>query len=120
MERPRGTSTSGADGPCVIHQTPRVPKGRRGVSRTLRFPPIALNLPRIDYLVRRNAKAAGLTGVHAYALRHSCASLALAGGASLTVVRDLLGHSSVVTTSRYLDTTTGGRAATICIAGMIG
>jgi site-specific recombinase XerD len=38
-------------------------------------------------------------------LRHTAASLALSHGANLVEVRDLLGHSSIVTTSRYLHVT---------------
>lgn len=35
-------------------------------------------------------------------LRHSCASRLLKGGATVAEVRDLLGHSSIVVTERYL------------------
>ena len=38
-------------------------------------------------------------------IRHSVASRLLSNGASLECVRDILGHSSVVVTSRYLHTT---------------
>jgi integrase/recombinase XerD len=63
---------------------------------------VGLSVASVDYLVRRNATAADLTGVHAHSLRHSAASHALANGMNIVAVRDLLGHSSVVTTSRYL------------------
>jgi integrase len=39
-----------------------------------------LTVASLNYVVRRNAAAAGLTGVHAHCLRHSCASHALANG----------------------------------------
>jgi integrase len=65
-------------------------------------PPRGLNVAGIDYVVRKHARVAGLPGVHAHSLRHSAASLALSHGASLVDVREMLGHSSVVTTSRYL------------------
>ena len=52
--------------------------------------------------------AAGIEGVHAHLLRHSAASMALANGMNLVAVRDLLGHSSIMTTSRYLHATSGG------------
>jgi site-specific recombinase XerD len=64
-----------------------------------------LTVASLDYIVRRNAAAAQLSGVHAHALRHTAASLALGHGANLVAVRDLLGHSSVITTSRYLHAT---------------
>jgi len=75
----------------------------------------AMTVAGIDYLVRRNAAAAGLTGVHAHSLRHSAASLALAGGMNLIAVRDLLGHASVITTSRYLHSPSG--MAGVVVAG---
>lgn len=59
----------------------------------------------VDYLVRRNAAAAAIVSVHAHCLRHTAASLALSHGATLVAVRDLLGHGSIVTTSRYLHAT---------------
>ncbi|MFN0149644.1 MAG: tyrosine-type recombinase/integrase [bacterium] len=64
-----------------------------------------LTVAMIDYVVRRNAAAAGLTGVHAHALRHSAASHAVANGMNVVAVRDLLGHPSTATTSRYLHAT---------------
>lgn len=42
-------------------------------------------------------------GVTPHALRHTAATLLLASGWDVKVVRDLLGHSSIATTSRYLD-----------------
>jgi site-specific recombinase XerD len=81
--------------------------------------PRGLTVATLDYVVRRTARAAGLDRVHAHALRHSAASLALAGGASLVAVREMLGHSSVVTTSRYLHTTPAGRPATSLVTGLL-
>lgn len=46
--------------------------------------------------------AAGLPHVRFHDLRHTAASWWLGTGASLATVRDLLGHSSVSVTSRYL------------------
>lgn len=45
--------------------------------------------------------AAGLTDVRPHDLRHSFASVMVAGGASLPVIGALLGHRDVKTTSRY-------------------
>ena len=45
---------------------------------------------------------AGLTGLRVHDLRHAHASWLLAGGADLQVVKERLGHASIVTTERYL------------------
>jgi integrase/recombinase XerC len=77
--------------------------------------PPGLAVASVDYLVRKNAAAAGLVNVHAHALRHSAASHALANGMNLVAVRDLLGHSSVIVTSRYLHATNGTIATLVTI-----
>ena len=61
-----------------------------------------LTVAGIDYLLRKNCERAGIDRINAHALRHTAASLALEGGTPLHHVRDLLGHSSVLVTSRYL------------------
>ncbi|MGI8803097.1 MAG: tyrosine-type recombinase/integrase [Solirubrobacteraceae bacterium] len=63
---------------------------------------------RIQYVVEQLYKRAGIrqavpTGALVHALRHSFASLAVEYGADVVELRDLLGHSSLATTSRYLD-----------------
>jgi integrase len=68
-------------------------------------PPRGLNVAAVDYVVRKHARAAGLPSLHAHVLRHTAASLALSQGASLVEVREMLGHNSIVTTSRYLHAT---------------
>jgi integrase len=50
---------------------------------------------------RRIRKAAGLEDVRIHDLRHSFASMAVAGGLSLPVIGALLGHSQPATTARY-------------------
>ena len=67
-----------------------------------RKPPRRLGVPSIDYILRQNCEQAGLNRINAHALRHTAASLAIEGGMPLHRVRDLLGHSSVLVTSRYL------------------
>ena len=42
--------------------------------------------------------------VSPHTLRHSCACALLQAGVDLTVIRDYLGHASIVTTSRYANT----------------
>ena len=61
-----------------------------------------LTVAAVDYVVRQNALATGLTGVSAHTLRHTAASLAVEAGEPLHRLRDRLGHSSVLVTSRYL------------------
>ncbi len=50
---------------------------------------------------RRIRKAAGLEDVRLHDLRHSFASVAVAGGMSLPLIGSLLGHSQPATTARY-------------------
>jgi len=54
---------------------------------------------------RPACETAGLTDLpHFHDLRHSHASWLLAGGADLQVVKERLGHASIMTTQRYLHT----------------
>jgi integrase/recombinase XerD len=61
-----------------------------------------LTVPSVDYVVRHHATAAHLAGISAHCLRHTAASLAIDAGEPLHRLRDRLGHSSVLVTSRYL------------------
>lgn len=56
----------------------------------------------VDYIVRQHARATGLAAVSAHDLRHTAASLGIDAGEPLHRLRDRLGHSSVLITSRYL------------------
>ena len=55
----------------------------------------------LDKVWARVRKAAGLDGVRLHDLRHSFASVAAAGGASLPIIGAMLGHKHAVTTSIY-------------------
>jgi integrase len=77
------------------------PRGRRTVETDGHIPRWWFRrhvwLPAVD--------AAGLpTAVNVHGLRHAHASWLLAGGADLEVVKERLGHSSIVTTQKYLGT----------------
>jgi integrase/recombinase XerD len=71
--------------------------GRLLLSRTGR----PLERVAVWQLVKKNAAAAGLQGVHPHMLRHSFATHLLMGGADLRVVQELLGHADIATTQIY-------------------
>ena len=68
----------------------------------------ALTRGRVQYVIEQLYRRAGLRaavppGALVHALRHSFASLAIEYGTDVAELRELLGHASLATTSRYLD-----------------
>lgn len=81
----------------VLHELPRM-------AHSVRVIPAMRGdsaVPAIDKVWSRVRRAAALTDVRLHDLRHSFASVGVAGGLSLPIIGALLGHKHSATTARY-------------------
>jgi integrase/recombinase XerC len=71
-----------------------------------------LSVRAVQQIVKRHGVlGAGRADLHPHALRHSCATHLLDGGADLRTIQELLGHSSLSVTQRYTHTSIEGLIA---------
>ncbi|WP_170862783.1 site-specific integrase [Halomonas caseinilytica] len=63
--------------------------------------PFATTYPRLRWAWEKAREAVGRKDLRFHDLHHSYASMLAQAGESMTTVRDLLGHSSLIVTSRY-------------------
>ena len=76
----------------------------RSVNRADRVTGDRLGEKVVWQLIKPYAEASGVPGIAPHDLRRTCAKLCRAGGGELEQIQLLLGHASVQTTERYLDT----------------
>jgi integrase/recombinase XerD len=90
---------------------PRVRGGQRGdlIFRNIRGEPLTRNgvaylLRKYTALAARKLSSLRRRRITPHVVRHSAAVAMLQGGVYVTVIRDVLGHASIATTSRYITT----------------
>jgi site-specific recombinase XerD len=72
-------------------------------THVVRTAPIRRIVVRVLYReIVRVAKRAGISGMHPHVLRHSCATHCLNRGMEIRYLQDLLGHTSLMATQKYL------------------
>ena len=74
----------------------------------------------VHRILRQATAAAGLPDIAPHDLRRTAAKLMEDGGAGLRAIRDALGHASVATTERYLETARGPAMATLAMDKAMG
>ena len=74
----------------------------------------------VHRILRQATAAAGLPDVAPHDLRRTAAKLMEDGGAGLRAIRDALGHASVATTEKYLQTASGPAMATLAMDKLMG
>ncbi len=95
---------------CVIVRDAKSKAGLRTVpvprqaTAILKRLPIKLTVYQLDYQFRLAREATGLEHIRWHDIRHTYGSWLAQSGAPLTVVRDVMGHSTLSVTTRYTHT----------------
>lgn len=55
-------------------------------------------------IIKKTGRKAGISWIHPHSFRHYAATNMLRAGVNIRIVQEILGHSSIETTGRYLHT----------------